>query len=233
MIENIEAARERDGDPREDRPEAVDAALDIKAERVGFENGKPLLDRPYEEYPTDPLKPSASDALEDVARHERVGDVSDVASELATTTETVRTALELHGIDTPKGGATFDRVAEDELEIPLHGTVNVDHLRTPVYEDARLLQHLYVECGLGVGEMKTLLERQMNRGRAGDQTRWGVGEDDIRGALEDVGLLEDAGSGRVNPKRAKDIRLGGASMSTVDEDKRGASGGLNVDVSDF
>lgn len=235
MLEEIAAAREREGQPRADRPAAVDDALEENGERVGFQAGEPLADRPYSQYATgeDILRPEASDVLEAVARHELVGDVDDVADELNATESTVRKAFELHGVDTPTDGGSVDTVAEDEIELPLHGTVNVDHLRTPIHEDARLLEHLYVECGLGVAELREFLETQMNHGRDPEQSRWGVREADTRGALEDVGLLEDGDNGKVDPKRAKDIRLGGATVSNLDESDRGTSGGLNVDTSDF
>jgi len=228
-------ARNRDGKPREDRPKEAEKALETEEARVGFQNGTPLLERDYADYPTgeDILQPSASDALEVVATHELVGTVADIAHELRAKESTVETALGLHGIEPPTDGASFDVVGEDEINVPLHGTIETDHLRTPLYEDGRLLEHVYVRCGYGVGEIRQWVEGQMNHGRDPEKARWSVTEDEIRDALESVGLLEATEGGGIDPENDKDIRLGGTTMSNVDESNRSSSGGLNVSVSDF
>lgn len=231
----VEDARGRDGGPREDRPQEAEDALDVEEARVGFQNGTALLERDYAEYPTgkDILRPEASDALEAVATHDMVGTVADIGHELRADESTVRTALELHGVDAPTDGASFDVVAEDEISVPLHGTVDTDHLRMPIYEDARLLEHLYVRCGFGAGEIREYLQAQMNRGRDPEKSRWTAQEADIRDALEAVGLLEAAEAKGPDPKNDRDIRLGGTTMSSLDNDERSSSGGLVVSTSDF
>jgi len=226
-------ARGRDGGPLEERPEEAETALNAEEARVGFQNGTPLLEgRDYADYPTGDgiLYPSARDALEAVATHDMVGTVGDIEHELNADPSTVRTALELHGVEPPTDGASFDVVDEDEISVPFHGTVQTGHLRTPIYEDARLLEHLYVRCGYGAGEIREYLQAQMNRGRDSEKVRWFVQEATVRDALEAVGLLE-ATEATGNEHNEKDVRLGGTTVSQGS--KRSRSGGLVVSASDF
>ncbi|MDL0125961.1 hypothetical protein PNQ92_11145 [Halobacterium salinarum] len=194
-------ARNRDGEPREDRPKEAEKALETEEVRVGFQNGTPLLERDYTDYPTgeDILQPSASDALEAVATHEMVGTVADIGHELRADESTVETALGLHGVEPPTDGASFDVVDGDEINVPLHGTIDTHHFRTPLYEDGRLLEHLYVRCGYGIGEIRQWLKAQMNHGRDPEKARWSVTEDEIRDGLEAVGLLEATEAAGVDP----------------------------------
>lgn len=218
----VEDARARDGDPREDRPEEAEKALNVEEARVGFQNGTPLLERDYTEYCTgeDILQPEAGDVLEALADHELVGDVEDIGQELRADPSTVRTALELHGVEPPTDGGSFDiPKGEDEISMPLHGTVPTDHLRDPLWRDARLLEHTYVRCGFGVGEIRQWLEAEMNRGRDPEKPRWSVREAELRDALEAVGLLEAAHETEGNSLESDDIRLGGTNLDTRTEDE--------------
>jgi hypothetical protein len=226
----VSSARGRNGEPREDRPEEAETALNVEEARVGFQNGTPLLEREYGEYQTgkEILRPEAGDALEAVAAHDMVGTVADIGHELNATPSTVETALELHEVEPPTDADPSTVVAEDQISVPLDGTVNTDHLRTPVYEDARLLEYLYVRCGYGVGEIREYLQEQMNRGRDPEKASWSVREAEVRDALEAVGLLERDS----NPESRDDLRLGGTTVS-MDESERSSSGGLNVSTSDF
>lgn len=217
----VEDARGRGGEPRTERPEEAEKALEAEETRVGFQNGTPLLERDYADYTTgeDILRPEAGDALEAVATHDMVGTVADIGHELNADPSTVETALALHGVEPPTDGASFDVVAEDEISVPLHGMVDTAHLRTPIYEDARLLEHLYVRCGYGVGEIREFLQAQMNRGRPSEKARWSVQEAEIRDALEAVGLLEGEGS----PENRDDLRLGGSSLEMKEKESPGAT----------
>lgn len=232
----IEEARARDGAPRDDRPQAADDALKSDEERVGYQSGSPLLDRPYDDYTTgdDVLRPDMAETLEALADHELVGDVADMASELRADEETVRQALELHDIEEPTGGGSFDVVTEaGAIDLPLHGTVEAEHFRSPIYTDARLLSHLYVRCGYGIEDIKQYLEAEMNEGRNSGKSRWSVRVEAIRTALEDVGLLEFEGTER-NTVENEDVRLGGTNISEKERPfNRGRNGGVNLDVSDF
>ncbi|MFC7026825.1 hypothetical protein ACFQJ5_03260 [Halomicroarcula sp. GCM10025324] len=230
-----EAKATRDGGPLVARPEEVDAFLEPE-EAVGFEEGLPLLDKEYGEYPDDPLTPDSGADVAALADHELVGSVEDLAAELDADAGKVRTALELHDLEEPNAGGSFDAPAvehEGVIEVPLHGVIEVEHLRSPVYTDARLLEHLYIRCGCGISEIKEILEDGMNAGRSGDKSPWRVTEREIRTALEDVALISSADPEGIDPMNSKDVRLGGATFSQLDEEDRSSSGGLNVAVEDF
>lgn len=232
---DTEAIREaksngRDGAAREDRPQEVDEWFE-PAPEVGFRQGLPLLDAEYGEYPDDPLKPAAGEDLAALADHELVGSVADLAAELDAPAERVRKALTLHDIEEPTGGGSFD-VPEvgrkGVIEVPLHGCIDTEHLRSPIYEDARLLEHLYVRCGCSVREIRTILEEGMNRGRDGEKAPWRVHEGEIRAALEDVALLDAADETERGTAEDDDVRLGGTSLDARTEDE---SPGADVNYS--
>jgi len=192
----IEEAKhnDRDGEPREDRPDKVDTFLEPE-EAVGFEEGLPLLDKEYEDYCESVLAPEAHADVWGVASHDMVTSIEDVAAELETTESKVQKALTIHNIEEPEGDGSFDVPAVEQegvIEVPLHGAVDTDHLRTPIHTDARLLEHLYVRCGLGVGEIQTVIEDGMNAGRESEKSRYRVTEDEIRTALEDVATLHSS-----------------------------------------
>ena len=83
--EQIESARRRNGRAKEDRPTAAEDALEDDGQKVGYGVAKPLLERPYEDYPSDVLVPSSKDALSAVVAHDCVGSIEDAAAELDTT----------------------------------------------------------------------------------------------------------------------------------------------------
>lgn len=233
----IDDARARLPD-RGDIPEAAREALEPTEERVGFGTGASLVDggedsTDHGHYPTgeDLLRPTARDTLAAVADHEKVADIEDVADELDTSRDTVERALRLHGVDEPQGGATED-TTEDTVTLPLHGEVDLEHVRTPVWRDARVLEHLAVRCGFGVEDIKTVLERERNDGRPASKPRWSVRTADIEDALADIGLMD-----RDEPESAtaenEDLRLGGASHDFSESGDSSPSGGLTVSTSDF
>jgi len=224
-------ANDRDGGPSNDRPEAVDEFL-APEEAVGFEDGLPLLDKEYSDYCDSVLAPEAHADVWAVARHSMVTSIEDMAEELDTSKDKVRKALTIHNIEEPEGGGSFDVPAVEQegyVEVPLHGAVETAHLRTPIHTDARLLEHLYVRCGLGVAEIRTVLEDGMNMGRESEKSRYRVTEDEIRIALKDVSLIEgdEADGGRLEDN---DLRLGGA---THDFSDTAGDSGLVVNANDF
>lgn len=232
----IEDARARLPD-RGDVPEEALEALEPSEERVGFNQGASLVeggDGPtdHSHYPQgeDVLRPSAEDTLEALADHSKVADIEDVADELDTSRDTVAKAMQLHGIEDPDGET--EDATEDVIHLPLHGEVDLEHVRTPVWRDARVLEHLAVRCQYGVADIKTVLERERNDGRPGSQPRWTVGESDIEDALADIGLMD-----RDEPESAtaenEDLRLGGASHDFSESGDSSPSGGLTVNTADF
>jgi len=197
----VRHARERDGHPREDRPEAVDEALGASPQ-VGYGEGASLVEggedpEDHSHYPSGEglFKPSARFTLEGLAHHSRVDDVAGVASELHEPEDRVAKALDVHGIDvTPAEDPEDNR--EGVIHVPTYGDVDTDYLREPVWSDSRLLYILYVEGGMSVSEMKAHLETEMNRGRPSGRPQWSVRERDIRDELAACGLLESEDRGR-------------------------------------
>lgn len=184
------------------------------------------------DHPTgeDILKPDARDTLADVAGHHTVADVADVASELEADHDTAEKALRLHGIEVsdPEG----EDANEDTVVLPLCGEVGLEHVRTPVWRDARVLEHLTATCGYSVEDIKTLLERERNEGRPSDKSRWTVRTADIEDALREVGLME-----REEPEartlESEDHRLPKVSHDFSETGDSSPSGGLTVNTADF
>ncbi|MHC3380225.1 hypothetical protein [Haloarcula sp. H-GB5] len=232
---DTEAIREakqndRDGEPRADRPEAVDKFL-APEEAVGFDEGLPLLDKEYADYCESVLAPEAHADVWAVSQHGMVTSVEDVAAELDTTVGKVRKALTIHDIEEPKGDGSFDVPAVEQegyIEVPLCGAVDTTHLRSPLYEDARLLEHLYVRCGLGVAEIKAVLEDGMNTGRSSEKSRYRVTEQQIHAALEDVSLIK--AEDETSDRREDDVKLGGA---THDFSETASDRGLVVNANNY
>ncbi|QRV15462.1 hypothetical protein JMJ58_00740 [Haloterrigena salifodinae] len=230
MFDRIAEARERNGQPREERPEEVDEFFE-PTEEVGYKQGLSLLDRSYENYPSrqELLQPGNGDTLDTLSEHELVTSISDVASELNIRDEVIEKAANLHGVDLSTFEITVDTSNEDTITVPLEGDVAIEHLREPLYEDSRLLYHLYVQCGMGVEEIAQTLSDSL------DSVNTSVLERDIQQGLIDVGLLEgnrtDDGRGTVEEE---DLRLGGTSieMKEPESDIR-ERGGLTVNASDY
>lgn len=227
----IEEARHngRNGAARDERPDEVEDFLADEVE-VGFENGLPILDKDYGEYCENILSPTAGSDVKEVAEHDLVSSSADVANELNTRTSKAIKALDIHDIEEPKGNNDFDVPAvaqEGVIEVPLMGEVNTDYLRNNIYTDARLLEHLYIRCGMSVAEIKEVLEDGMNEGRDGDKSAWGVTKANIRNALEDVSLIEPDDTRRGEDD---DIRLGGTTIHNSETSERT---GLTVNASDF
>jgi hypothetical protein len=175
--ENLQEARERKGAAAEDRPAEVDEILEPK-ERIGYKNELPLLDREYSAYPEgdDILRPEAGKALETLADHPLVSSAEDMSDELGTTTGKVEQAAELHGVAIPDG---FDvEVSTSRLDTLVGGIP--EGMVSP--ENPILTAILYVEKGLGTGEVADILE--------GATDKHTVREADVTQTLIDAGVLE-------------------------------------------
>ncbi|GAB3672474.1 hypothetical protein [Halopiger thermotolerans] len=220
--DTLEAARERLPDPADDRPVEVDDALE-KGERVGFEEGEPLANVGYDEYPDDPLHPTAGDTLAEVANHELVTEPRDVADELHTSVSRVEKGADLHGVELPSGGSFEVETATGTIDVPLaDDPVHLDDLATPPHDDHRLIHHLTVVCGMGVAEVVEFLERAVNDARAGD-TRYTVSERDVKDTLREMNLMD----GATVDERGRERRRRGRS---ADEINRSTS--TTVDISE-
>ena len=186
------------------------------------------------DHPTgkDILKPSAEaeDTLVTVAEHHTVADIEDVADELDMSAEIAERALALHDIEVfePEG----EDVPENVIRLPMQGEVSLENVRTPVWRDARVLERLTAVCGYSVEDVRTFLEREMNRGRPSYKPRWRVRTEDIEDALREVGLME-----RKDPEpgtlESEDHRLPKVGHDFSETGDSSPSGGLTVNTADF
>lgn len=225
----VESARVRDGERADERPDEADAALEREYLAVGFSNGGPLLNREYSEYPSsgDILGPEASDVLETLAEHPRIGSVRDIADELRADVTVVNKALELHGVDRPDSVEADLQPSESEIELPDGTVVGAEQFRNPIYTDSRLLEYLYVDYGYSIGEICEYLTVEMNHGRGPEKPRRSVETSEIREELKRVGLLE----GDADDGERDDIRLGGPTLS--ESETHSGTDGLTISTSDF
>lgn len=150
--EDLRRAWSRSGDAADDRPEEVDDIMSPQ-ETVGFEEGLPLLDMKYQDYPRDDelLRPAAGYALAALAEHELVTSTEDLARELGSREEKVEKALDLHGVDEPEG---FD-VAVDTTR--LNAFMGDVPERMKDHDNPLVVATLYVEKGLSVEEIRDVL----------------------------------------------------------------------------
>ena len=187
----LEAARDRLPNPADERPAEVDDALET-GERIGFEEGEPLANVGYDEYPDDVLKPDAGDVLRSVTDHDKVSDPEDVADELHTSVSRVEKGAEHHAVELPSGGSFEVETATGTIDAPLaDAPVHLDDLTTPPHDDHRLIHHLTVACGMGVTEVVTFLERAVNDARGSD-TRYTITEGDVKDTLREINLIDGA-----------------------------------------
>ncbi|WP_151098902.1 MULTISPECIES: hypothetical protein [unclassified Haloarcula] len=223
--EQLEAARERNGEHADECADEADAAFERDYPAVGFSNGDPLLNRDYNKYPSgdDILSPDASGVLETLAEHSLIGSVRDISDELRADVTVVSKALELHDVDRLESVEDDAQPSESELELPDGTVVDTEQFRTPIYTDSRLLEYLYVDCGYSIAEIQKFLESERNYGRDSSKPRWTVKTSDIREELKRVGLLE----GNVDDGERDDIRLGGPTLNESE------TRGLTVNSSDF
>jgi hypothetical protein len=216
----IEDARERLPD-RGEVPEEAQEALEQPEGPLAGENDHPTGE--------DILKPSSRDTLVRVAEHATVSDLDDVADVLSADRNIVERAFDIHEIEKPEGEDTD--YSEDVVSLPLHGEVNLENVRDPVYTDGRLLEHLVVQCGYGVEDIRTVLEQEMNQGRPSEKSRWRVRTQAIEAALQDIGLMERDET-EPSTEENEDIRLGGATHD-FSETENSSSGGLTINTRDF
>jgi len=215
---DVETARDRDGDRAEDRSERVDELLN--ADRLGYGEGDPLAADSYANYPDEPTQLSAPkwrDWVEALLSHPAVGSYSDAVAEATPSRDQVSAKRWREAIQNAAGasqldaGELFDLTddgEQDATEDALSALTEQwpdDAVRA---DNPLVVANLYAGRGLSTAEVADLFD---------------CSESHVRGVLRDCGLLSEADSEQVDPKREKDIRLGGTTVS----------GGLNVDVSAF
>lgn len=225
---DVETARDRDGDRAEDRSERVDELLN--ADRLGYGEGDPLAADSYANYPTEPTQLSAPkwrDWVEALLSHPAVGSYSDAVAEATPSRDQVSAKRWREAIQNAAGASQLD--AGELFDLTDDGKQNATEdalsaLTEQWPDDAvradnpLVVANLYAGRGLSTAEVADLFD---------------CSESHVRGVLRDCGLLTEADTEQVDPKREKDIRLGGATVSNLDDAQRSNSGGLNVDVSAF
>lgn len=204
-VEAVEAARARLPEPATDRPDDVKEAL-AEREVVGRNCEKPLAGDygRYPEDPTDILSPEYGDVLREVCQHDAAETPADVSKELGVSEDLVEKAMDLHGMELPHDDGD-DGGGERTLTLPLEGDIPLDYVRDPPHEDARVLHHLVVECGMGVEGVVTFLSRQVNEGRPEDQPRYHPSPAEVENALRRHNLME--GTTDTNRGTAREERL--------------------------
>lgn len=209
----LEKAKNRDGDAGSSRPEWAEEAIALE-EELGYGNGLPLAGVDYEKYPAprELVEPQHGDFLRRLCDHELVNSVEDIDSELGGSgrTEQIQRALDLHGLD-PSSIFSSNRPSRDdegtgpnEVEFPDGTVVELDYLRDPPHEDARLLHALFVDAQYSVAEAAQYLEGELG-------TEIDVSE--LRQAAVDCGILdgvrsteEDGGSSFTSTPDADSVK---------------------------
>lgn len=167
----IADARARDGDRAEDRPESVNQYLaDIGEPEVDYQGSDNIF------------SPEAGEALAEAV--EQAEDLDQLASAVGESPSRVKKSLRLHQLDAPNADAREER---DRFQFPQGKSIHKNYVRAPVWEDSRVLEYLYVECGLGVGELVEVLSTE--RKTVLDAPPDSVSAHDVRGGLEAVGLI--------------------------------------------
>lgn len=197
------AVAEYDGEADDDRDEKLELALthDVK---LGWREGEPLVydgegipldedvNDAYEGYyrNEDILVPEAGTFLTRLAEHSLVTTVEDIATELGmdegmnprTKRETIRKALDIHGIEITKNDDDVDRdETDDVITLPNGESWDVDNLRKPVYEDSRLLTQLGPMNGFSIDEVAIYISNEI-----GER----VDESDVQQGMVNAGILE-------------------------------------------
>jgi len=229
--DTVEAARNRDGAPAEDRPERIADALG--GPTVGRGEGDPLAAENYARYPDadNPeslSNPKWSPLLRSLLDHSAVTDFEDAANELAGAeggpnleqwTEAIRRAASALQIDPPFDDGDGGDDARDTL------TTVLGH---PVPDNAEPTNPILVaECyvaGLSVSEAATVLSEYTDRD---------IQPMKVRDILKQVDLLPGHEGEGPKTSEEEDIRLGGTTVKNRDSPSEGESGGLSVNVNDF
>lgn len=225
---DVATARERDGDRVEDRSERVEDLLN--GDRLGYGEGDPLAADSYQNYPDNPTQLSAPkwrDWVEGLLSHPTVGSYSDAVAEATPTADQVSISRWREAIQNATNTAQLDagelfdltddgeqNATEDPLSVLTEAWPD-DAVRS---DNPLVVANLYAGRGCSVGEIARLFD---------------CSEDHVRGVLRQCGLLEGAENGTVDPTDVKDLRLGGTTVSNLDNEERSSSGGLSVNASDF
>ncbi|ADQ67568.1 hypothetical protein GL213_09945 [Halogeometricum borinquense] len=157
---------DRDGDAAEDRPDAVNEWFEPD-EEVGYEVGLPLASVDYDEYPEkDELYDAESgDIIREIAAHPLTNGAIDVAAELGVSEETAARVLGIHDAEqrgthggTPTVEKTVDGITLPHPDDADGIVVRRDQFKGAPHDNGRILEYLYIRCGLGVSEIEEVLD---------------------------------------------------------------------------
>ena len=159
LLDRVEQARNRGGDARTDRPEAVDELLQ-EAEQLGYENGQPLgnVDE-YDQYPDSKEEyywPEAGPLLASVVDSEPVRDVNDLSEELDFSATILADMCKFHNISIPRE-SDYEPSPHKDVPDGEGGTTSIN--TNQFSESFPVAYHLYVTLGMGVEELSTFLDR--------------------------------------------------------------------------
>jgi hypothetical protein len=157
FFEQVDRARNRGGEPADDRPQQVDSLLK-SAERLGYGVGEPLGNvDDYSNYPDSReglLLPSATPLLASIVDSDVITDVSDLSTEMNISESVLVDVLEFHRIDLPRES---DKQPSPYVAIPTdNDEQKVD--KREFTDDFLTAYTLYVVGGMGVDELSELLE---------------------------------------------------------------------------
>jgi len=183
----VEAARDRDGDAADERPDKVDDILNWK--QLGYEVGEPLAAESYERYPDSAeglSAPKWSELVERLFRSPAVNGYDEAVEELTAATgdriivrrwrEALQDAADAADMDAGSMFAEGDGSGCGGPEAALTALTD-DLSRHIVAEDNPLcLAFLYAEKGLSVGEITEV---------------FGTDDSNVRRRLHDLGLVEN------------------------------------------
>jgi len=179
---DFKKARRRDGEADSDRDDWIDETVEIQ--RLGYNNGDPLADRPYSEYPEQPsdlTTPNARQFVATLFEHPKVGSIRDAIEETTPATggdmivrdwrNAFERASELFGLEVTETEDTED----DRLDELVGDTFPED---TVDPSNPLVVGYLYAERGLSTDEVADVFG-----GCSGGQ---------VRSVLEGVGLVSKA-----------------------------------------
>ncbi|SDQ43897.1 hypothetical protein [Halopelagius longus] len=223
MFEGITQARKRDGNPSENRPKEVEEAIPPIPE-LGYNQGLPLVGDDYDDYPQGDslLQPTAGDKLRELADNELINTEEDLADEIGTNADRIGKAVKLHGIQLPDEGSFDIEVSRETISLPFEEDIPLENLREPVFEDARILHHLYVDCGMGTNEIADYLTKELKATLDGPKRVWNVKPAEVRQALIEVGFIDgERSKGTTKTVEEDDLQFGGPTV-TIEEPRRKA-----------
>ncbi|PSP79517.1 hypothetical protein BRC81_04700 [Halobacteriales archaeon QS_1_68_20] len=120
---DVREARDRDGDPVEDRSERIDELM--RSDRVGYGDGDPLAADSYSNYPDHPTELSAPkwrDWVEVLLSHPAVGSYDDAVAEATPASDQVSVRQWREGIQNAANAAGLDAGELSTLATTANGT---------------------------------------------------------------------------------------------------------------